>query len=67
MILTQFAEELRKELRDRMNDIADTLAGGGATSFEAYKDLTGEIRGLAVAERALLDMAKRIEEGALEK
>jgi hypothetical protein len=61
MIVVQFAEEVRKELRERMNDIADTLAGGGAESFEKYQALCGEIRGLAIAERALLDAAERLE------
>jgi len=61
MLVARFAEEIRKELRTRMNDIADTLAGGGASSFEQYQGLCGEIRGLAIAERALLDAAERME------
>lgn len=67
MITTQFAEEVRKILRVRMNDLADVLAGGGAQSFESYKDITGEIRGLAYAETQLLETAKNVEEGALSK
>jgi hypothetical protein len=61
MIVVQFAEELRKQLRARMNEHADFLAGGGASSFEHYKDMSGEIRGLAIAERMLLDAAERLE------
>jgi hypothetical protein len=61
MIVVQFAAEIRKELRERMNEIADTLATGGAKSFEQYQGLCGEIRGLAIAERALLDAAERVE------
>jgi hypothetical protein len=64
MIVVQFAEELRKQLRAQMNDLADYLAGGGAESFEKYKSITGEIRGLAYAERMLLDAAERLERSA---
>lgn len=63
MIVVQFAEELRKEFRARMNDVADALARGEAGSFDEYKYMTGEILGLAAAERMLLDAAKRLEEG----
>jgi hypothetical protein len=44
-----------------MNELADHLAGGGATSFENYKDICGEIRGLAIAERMFLDAAEKLE------
>lgn len=64
MIVVQFAEELRKEFRSRMNDVADALARGEAASFEEYKYMTGEILGLASAERMLLDAAERLEKGA---
>lgn len=61
MIFTQFAEGVRKDLRTRMNNIADHLTGGGAESFEQYKSLTGEVRGLAFAETMLLEAVKRLE------
>lgn len=61
MIVVQFAEEIRKDIRVQMNELADYLAGGGAESLEQYKALTGEIRGLAFAERILLDAAERLE------
>lgn len=64
MIVVQFAEELRKEFRSRMNDVADALARGEASSFDEYKYMTGEILGLATAERLLIDAAERLEKGA---
>lgn len=61
MIFTQFAEEVHKGIRERMNDLADHIAGGGVESFEAYKHVTGEIAGLAYAETMLLAAVKRLE------
>ena len=67
MIVTQFAAEVRDAYRGRMNDVADALARGECTSFDHYKALVGEISGLALAERMLLDAAERIEKTAMEK
>ena len=67
MIVTQFAAELRSKYRERMNNLADALAGGGVQSFEAYKHMTGEIQGLAYAESMLIEAAENLEKGALEK
>lgn len=60
-MVSDFAEQLRKALRAKMNDYADMLAGGGAQSFEAYKETVGVITGLAFAERELLDLLKKTE------
>ncbi|NDD53622.1 hypothetical protein EBZ39_07050 [bacterium] len=49
-----FDEYLRKE----MNNYADDVATGVCADFSAYKELCGVIRGLALAERLLLDLAK---------
>jgi hypothetical protein len=44
-----------------MNNYADDLAGGACKSFEEYQHLCGVIRGLATAERYLLDLAEELE------
>jgi hypothetical protein len=49
-----FDEYLRRE----MNNYADDVATGVCADFVAYKELCGVIRGLALAERLLLDLAK---------
>jgi hypothetical protein len=49
-----FDEYLRRE----MNNYADDVATGVCADFAAYKELCGVIRGLALAERLLLDLAK---------
>ena len=54
-------EVLRDKLRADMNNFTDDLANGQCTSFEQYKELCGVIRGLAYAERHLIDLAENIE------
>jgi len=52
---------LRQKLRERMNELADTVATGTCATFEEYKTLCGQIQGLAYAERELLDLAEQLE------
>lgn len=58
MDVVDFAQYFYKELRTRENELAGALARGSANSFEEYKTLVGEIRGLSYARselRALLE------------
>jgi hypothetical protein len=57
-----FVDILRKHIRDDMNNYADDVAGGACADFAAYQKLCGVIQGLAIAERHLLDLAKRVED-----
>ena len=52
---------LRDKFRADMNNYTDDLANGQCSSFEQYKELCGVIRGLAYAERHLIDLAENIE------
>ena len=52
---------LRDKFRADMNNFTDDLANGQCSSFEQYKELCGVIRGLAYAERHLIDLAENIE------
>jgi hypothetical protein len=54
-------QALRDKLRADMNNFTDDLANGQCTSFEQYKELCGVIRGLAYAERHLIDLAENVE------
>ena len=54
-------QTLRDKLRADMNNFTDDLANGQCSSFEQYKELCGVIRGLAFAERHLIDLAENIE------
>lgn len=54
-------DALKSRLRNDMNNYADALANGACKSFEEYQHLCGVIRGLATAERHLLDLAEELE------
>ncbi|MCW3977876.1 MAG: hypothetical protein NWE77_08085 [Candidatus Bathyarchaeota archaeon] len=54
-------ETLREEIRKMMNEWSDHLSSGGCKDFAEYTHGTGVIKGLALAERELLDLNKRIE------
>ena len=60
-MINDFAEALQKQLRVDMNNYTDDLATGSCRSFEDYKHLCGVIQGLAIAERYILDLAKKVE------
>ena len=51
-----FIRVLREKIRTDMNNYADDVATGTCQDFPAYKELCGVIRGLAVAERHILDI-----------
>jgi len=61
-MIQDFARVLREKLRTDMNNYADDCAGGACRNFEEYQKLCGIIQGLAIAERHLLDLAKKVEE-----
>jgi hypothetical protein len=52
---------LHEEIRKQMNEMSDHISGGGCNDFGEYQHCTGIIKGLAVAERELLDLNQRIE------
>jgi hypothetical protein len=62
IIVMDYFEALRKRLREDMNNFTDDIATGQCATYESYKELCGVIRGLAIAERHLLDLAQNIEE-----
>jgi hypothetical protein len=61
-MIESFARVLREQIRKDMNNYADDLAAGGCQSFEQYQKLCGVIQGLAIAERYIIDLAKRAEQ-----
>jgi hypothetical protein len=62
LLVMDFIEAMRKKIRDDMNNYTDDLANGQCTDFATYKELCGVIRGLAFAERHLLDLAEYLKE-----
>ena len=61
-MIQDFARVLRDKIRTDMNNYADDLAGGACRSFEEYQKLCGIISGLALAERYVLDLLKKVED-----
>lgn len=61
-MIQQFAAALQKKIREDMNTKTDQLASGFCRNYDDYKQLCGEIRGLALAEEHLLDLAKKVEQ-----
>ena len=61
-MIQDFARVLREQIRNDMNNYADDIAGGVCRNFEEYQKLVGVIQGLALAERYILDLAKKVED-----
>jgi hypothetical protein len=61
-MIAEFARVLREQIRTDMNNYADDLAGGSCRTFDEYQKLCGVIQGLAIAERYILDLAKKVED-----
>jgi len=58
MDVVDFARRVYKLLRNREEELSELLANDGALSWEHYKTVVGEIRGLAYAQdemKALLE------------
>lgn len=62
-MIDAFAAVLRDKLRADMNNYADDVATGQCVDYTSYKHLCGVIQGLALAERHLIDLVKKAEEG----
>jgi hypothetical protein len=54
-------EAALKEIRTRRTQLSDGLGNSSAKSFEEYKFICGEIRGLTAVESYILDLAKHME------
>jgi hypothetical protein len=61
-VIQDFARVLREQIRTDMNNYADDISGGVCRSFDEYQKLCGVIQGLALAERYILDLAKKAED-----
>jgi hypothetical protein len=50
-----------KEIDEKVTQLSEYLSSGNATSYEEYKRLCGEIRGLITARGYTLDLKTRME------
>ena len=54
-------EVIVKEIDEKVQQLGDYVSSGNAVSFEEYKRLCGEIKGLLTARGYTLDLKKRME------
>lgn len=54
-------EVLTKQTDEKVSQIKDFLSEGKAETFEEYKRLCGEIRGLLTARGYILDLKQNLE------
>ena len=54
-------EVLIQQADEKINQLKEHLAEGKAESFEEYKKLCGEIRGLLIMRGYTLDLKQRLE------
>ena len=55
-------ELLASKLEDRKRQLSEFLCEAGAKSFDEYKSLCGEIRGLATAQMEIKDLVRKLKE-----
>jgi hypothetical protein len=52
---------LLKEYKDRMTMLSEALARGNAASFEEYRYICGQLRGLEAACSIIIDLKQKME------
>jgi len=59
--MDKYLELLVSQLVARQGQLADALVNGAAKTFEDYKQLVGEIRGLSFAQLSINDLVRKLE------
>ena len=59
-VLSTPLDVVKKKIRVRMNDLADTVSTGGCRDFAEYRFLCGTIQGLALVERDIIDLEEAV-------
>ena len=62
MDFLKYSEYLLRKLRERQDDLAQTLATGGAQDFVQYQRIVGEISGLNFAEQEITTLLGNMED-----
>lgn len=55
-------EHLNAKLAERLNELIEFISRGSAASFDAYKEVCGQIRGLQTAQLEIADLVRRLKE-----
>lgn len=59
--MTTAFDVVLKEINDTREPLLQALASGAVRDFAEYRYLTGQIRGLALAEGFVTDLVRRME------
>jgi hypothetical protein len=59
--MNDVSEILLSEYKDRMTMLTESLARGSCTSFEEYKYVCGQLRGLEAACFTIADLKQKME------
>jgi hypothetical protein len=60
--MTNMLEVLDKKLEEQVQQLVDVVSGGGAKTYDHYKELCGTIRGLQTAQYELADLVRKTKE-----
>lgn len=52
----------QRDLKEKMTELTNALADGGAKDYAAYQRMCGEIRGLTLAYNNLIDLVRHLEQ-----
>lgn len=53
---------LDRKLGERENELIEFLSRGSASSYDGYKEVCGQIRGLQAARLEIADLVRRVKE-----
>jgi Cdc6-like AAA superfamily ATPase len=53
---------LSEKLEEQKIQLSEVLCAGNAKSYEHYKELCGQIRGLMTAQREITDLVRNLQE-----
>jgi hypothetical protein len=62
MMDPKLIETLNKKFEAQIEGFKEVLCGGGAKSYDHYKELSGTIRGLQLAQLELGDLVRKLKE-----
>jgi hypothetical protein len=57
--MASMLEVLHGKLEEQVQQLVDVVSGGGAKSYDHYKELCGTIRGLQTAQYELADLVRK--------
>ena len=60
--MANMLEVLDKKLDEQVRQLVDVVSGGGAKTYDHYKELCGTIRGLQTAQYELADLVRKTKE-----